>query len=267
MVKIVIKAEKVCCQSGQHYLLKDIDWEVKQGEHWIVFGLNGSGKTTLLSAIAGYKQHTAGKLEVLGQVYDDTTLFSLSKQIGWVSASFFDKYYSSETVLCIVLSGLFGTLGIGAEISDQDVQKARALLEQWHIGHKSDMPFSMLSKGEQQNVLIARALISDPKILVLDEPGTGLDVFARENLLQWVKLIAETTETTIIYVTHYPEEIQPCFEKCLLLQHGQVLANGSIDEVFQSDVLSNVLGEPVMVQKNENGTVMLQRKNRKEEDL
>ena len=103
--------------------------------------------------------------------------------------------------------------------------------------------------------------------MVLDEPGTGLDVFARENLLQWVKLIAETTETTIIYVTHYPEEIQPCFEKCLLLQHGQVLANGSIDEVFQSDVLSNVLGEPVMVQKNENGTVMLQRKNRKEEDL
>ena len=167
----------------------------------------------------------------------------------------------------IVLSGLFGTLGVGAEISDQDVKKARALLEQWHVGHKSDMPFSMLSKGEQQNVLIARALISDPKILVLDEPGTGLDVFARENLLQWVKKIAETTDITIIYVTHYPEEIQSCFEKCLLLQHGQVLANGNIDETFRSGVLSNVLGEPVMVQKNENGLLILQRKNRKEEEL
>ncbi len=259
MAKTVIKAEKLCCQSGQHYLLKNIDWEVRQGEHWIVFGLNGSGKTTLLSAIAGYKQHTAGTLEVLGQIYNDTNLFSLSKQIGWVSASFFDKYYSSETVLRIVLSGLFGTLGIGGEIADEDVWKAKALLKQWHIDHKSDMPFFMLSKGEQQNVLIARALISEPQILVLDEPGTGLDVLARENLLQWVKEMADTTNVTIIYVTHYPEEIQSCFEKCLLLQHGQVLANGKIDDIFNSEALSDLLGEPVVVRKDEAGCFMLQK--------
>lgn len=249
MEKTVIKAEKLCCQSGQHYLLKDIDWEVKQGERWIVFGLNGSGKTTLLSAIAGYKKPTAGVLEVLGQTYNDITLFSLSKQIGWVSSSFFDKQYHNETVLRIVLSGIFGTLGISHEINDQDIQKAKDLLHQWRVAHKCDVPFSMLSKGEQQNVLIVRALISDPQILVLDEPGTGLDVFARKNLLQQVKQLAETTNITMIYVTHYPEEIQSCFKKCLLLQQGRVLANGRIDDIFNSSTLSRLLDTPITVEK------------------
>lgn len=260
MAKIVIKAEKLCCQSGQHYLLKNIDWEVREGEHWIVFGLNGSGKTTLLSAIAGYKKHTEGTLEVLGETYNEENLLTLSKKVGWVSASFFDKYYTSETVLQIVLSGLSGSLGLDAEITDQDVCQAKALLAEWGIAHKSDMPFSMLSKGEQQNVLIARALISNPQILVLDEPGTGLDVFARGSLLRWVREIAETTNITIIYVTHYPEEIQTCFEKCLMLQHGQILASGDINRVFNSDALSGLLGEEVIVQKNEKGCITLEKK-------
>lgn len=107
------------------------------------------------------------------------------------------------------------------------------------------MPFSMLSKGEQQNVLIARALMSEPQILVLDEPGTGLDVLAREEMLQHVNHLAETTKITIIYVTHYPEEIQSCFDHCLLLQHGKVLAQGTIQDIFQDGVLSDLLQIPV----------------------
>lgn len=252
---IVIKADKLCCQSGTHYLLKDISWEVKQGDHWIVFGLNGSGKTTLLSAIAGYKQPTDGVLEVFAQRYSDDNIFELSKQIGWISASFFDKYYTGETVLNIVLSGMFGTLGISDAITDADVIRAKELMQQWNIAHKSDMPFSMLSKGEQQNVLIARALMGDPKILVLDEPGTGLDVLAREQMMERVRYLAETTDITMIYVTHYPEEIQSCFDQCLVMQHGRVIANSTVEEIFNSDTLSRLLQCNVNVHRNEAGII------------
>lgn len=255
----MIKAQNLCCQSGKHYLLKDISWEVRQGEHWVVFGLNGSGKTTLLSAIAGYKQPTEGTLEVFGQQYGDDTIFDLSKQIGWVSASFFDKYYTGETVLYIVLSGMFGTLGISDTVTDADVCRAKKLMQQWHIAHKCDMPFSMLSKGEQQNVLIARAMMGNPKILVLDEPGTGLDVLAREQMMQYVRQLAETTDITIIYVTHYPEEIQNCFTKCLMMQNGMVIAKGSVDELFESATLSRLLQCKVMVETTSSGTMLFRR--------
>ena len=259
MNETVIKTEKLCCQSGKHYLLKDITWEVKRGEHWVVFGLNGSGKTTLLSAIAGYKQPTEGKLEVLGQHYSEDTIFSLSRRIGWISASFFDKYYTGETVLYIVLSGLFGTLGISDTITDADVIRAKALMKEWNIAHKSDMPFSMLSKGEQQNVLIARALMGNPEILVLDEPGTGLDVIAREGMMERVRYLAENTDITIIYVTHYPEEIQDCFDKCLLMQQGKILANGTVEEIFNSKKLSEILNCQVRVQKDTSGVISLKK--------
>ena len=251
----VIKAEKLCCQSGMHYLLKDISWEVKQGEHWVVFGLNGSGKTTLLSAIAGYKQPTDGVLEVFGQKYNDDNIFELSKQIGWISASFFDKYYTGETVLYIVLSGLYGTLGVSDTITDADVVRAKMLMGEWNIAHKSDMPFSMLSKGEQQNVLIARAMMGNPKILVLDEPGTGLDVLAREQMMARVAQLAETTDITIIYVTHYPEEIQDCFDRCMMMQYGKVIACDTVEHVFNSASLSHLLQCDVVVSQNEQGTI------------
>lgn len=267
MTETVVRAEKLCCQSGQHYLLKDIDWEVKKGEHWVVFGLNGSGKTTLLNTIAGFRRPTKGGLQVMGQSYRNDNLLALSKQVGWVSASFFDKYYTKETVLRIVLSGLFGTLGISSDITDADVQRARNLLEQWNVVHKIDMPFSMLSKGEQQNVLIARALLSDPQILVLDEPGTGLDVLARDQLLQQVKHLALTTDITMIYVTHYPEEIQSCFEHCLLLREGQVVVNGLVAEIFNSDMLSELLQCQIVVEKNANGVITLQRAGKAGETL
>lgn len=260
MCENVIRAKKLCCQSGKHYLLKDVDWDVCRGEHWIVFGLNGSGKTTLLSAIAGFKQPTDGLLEVLGQQYNKDNLFEFSRKIGWVSASFFDKYYTGETVLRIVLSGLSGTLGISGDITDQDVCLAKKMLKQWNIIHKCDMPFSMLSKGEQQNVLLARAMIAEPEILVLDEPGTGLDVLAREQLLQKVQMLATETNLTLIYVTHYPEEIQSCFQKCLLLQNGRVLTSGNVTDIFNGEMLSDLLQCPVVVERDGRGTITLHRR-------
>lgn len=235
------------CKSGYKYILKDIDWEVKKGEHWVVFGMNGSGKTTLLSIVAGYKEHTHGELEVLGQTYNDDNILDIRKRIGWVSGSFYDKCLSSETALEIVLAGKFATLGLCCDVTDQDVVRAKALLTELRLKNKINYPFDLLSKGERQNVLIARALMSNPELLILDEPCTGLDVFAREYLLSTIRDLAEQTEVTIIFVTHYTEEIMDVFPNCLLLQNGRIYAKDRTENLFNSQQMSQFLNYPVEV--------------------
>lgn len=248
MVQTVIKAEKLCYQSGRRYLLRDIDWEVRQGEHWVVFGMNGSGKTTLLSLIAGYRKQTSGHLYVLDETYGKDNVIALRKKIGWVSSSFFDKYFSKESALHIVLTGRTSTFCPDESITEQDVIRAKILLRRFNLGDKVDHSYHMMSKGEQQSVLIARALLADPEILALDEPGTGLDIQARETMLQVVRQLAEETNITLIYVTHYPEEILDAFDKCLLLRNGRVFAAGSITDLMTSKKLSEFLEKPVSVQ-------------------
>ena len=245
---VIIKANKLCLQSGKRYLLRDIDWEVKRGEHWLVFGMNGCGKTTLLGTVAGFKSQTGGTLEVFGQPYTNENILELRSKIGWVSGSFFDKCYSHESALNIVLSGLFGTLGIQFSITDTQIRQAKALLREMRMGEKINTPFDFMSKGEQQNVLIARALMAEPEILVLDEPGTGLDLYAREHMLQTVQELAEKRQVTVIYVTHYPEEIQPFLQKTLLMQDGKVFAQGNTEDIMTSENISALLQDTVTIQ-------------------
>lgn len=243
-MSVIAKVKNVNCKTGNHYLLHDINWEIHEGEHWLIFGMNGCGKTTLLSLLAGYKSPSSGSIEVFGKEYTKETIFEMRKKVGWVSGSFFDKLYKNETTLQIILSGLTGTYNIDDSITAIDVQKAKKLMRALHIEEKMNAPFSNLSKGERQNVLIARALINDPKILVLDEPGTGLDVYARENMKSIVKNLAEHKNVTILYVTHYPEEIQPFMNKTLLLRNGCVYAKGDTAEIFKEERLSRLFGEP-----------------------
>jgi iron complex transport system ATP-binding protein len=128
MSELIVEVRDLCCKLGKQYLLNHIDWNVYEGEHWAIFGTNGSGKTTLLSIIAGFKSPTCGTLSVLGQEYNEENIFELRRQVGWVSSSFFDRYFKNETVLQIVLSGLTGSFNITYEISDADVRKAKKLL-------------------------------------------------------------------------------------------------------------------------------------------
>lgn len=243
--EIVVQATQLGCKVGHCYLLRDINWTIERGEHWVVFGMNGSGKTTLLSILAGFNSYTHGEVTVFGQQYTRENILALRKRIGWVSSSFYDKCYGSESVLDIVLSGLSGTLGIGGRIHDADILKAKMLLRELHMGPKMTASFDILSKGERQNVLIARALITEPEILVLDEPGTGLDVYAREYMLSTVRELAERTQITMIYVTHYIEEILPVFEHCLLLKNGRITAQGDTEKLFTEQALSEFLDYPV----------------------
>ncbi len=247
-MKEVVRLNDLTCLAGNNALLSNIDWTINKGEHWIVFGLNGSGKTTLLSIIAGFRDFSSGSVEVFGSPYEEDNILEKRKRVGWISSSFFDKYYQRESVLNIVLSGISGKLGKNTwDISNSDIKRAKSLLIELGLKDKLHRTFDLLSKGERQNVLIARALISDPELLILDEPGTGLDVFAREYMLETVKMLAEDPERTIIYVTHYTEEILSIFDKCLLLKNGKIYSTGNSKELFTDDKMSEFLDNPAKV--------------------
>ena len=239
------------CKAGYKYLLRDISWQVAPGEHWVVFGANGSGKTTLLSIIAGFKHYTAGCVKVFGENFSNDNILAIRKRIGWVSSSFFDKYYSKESALHIVLSGRNGTLGLDDDITLEDVWLAKTLLAELQLGDKINRTFDMLSKGERQNVLIARALIGGPEILILDEPCTGLDVYNRSYLFSTIEELSKEKHLSIIYVTHYAEEITPLFQKALLLKNGHIFAAGDTSAVFNDQTIGELLGYPVEIRQED----------------
>ena len=246
-----VKIDNMSCIAGNRYILKNINWEIHKGDHWLLFGMNGCGKTTLLSIVAGFKSHDLGNVEVFGEDFNKTNILQLRKRIGWISASFFDKVYHPEKVLDIVLSGLNGTLGRSFGISNQDIAAAKELLQELHVGHKIESSFDQLSKGERQNVLIARALISEPELLILDEPGTGLDIFAREYMLQTVIDLAKDRDTTIVYVTHYPEEILPLFDQCALMKDGAFYQIGKTVDIFTEENISGFIQNKVKIQSQQ----------------
>lgn len=251
---MMIQAEEMCCRSGRRFLLNHINWNVEKGDHWLIFGLNGSGKTTLLSTIAGFKPITSGNLTVLGKKYNKETIFALRKKVGMISNSLFDRVYHNESALEIVLSGLFGTFNVSFELKDTDIRFAKSLLRELRMGEKMYQAFGTMSKGERQNVLIARALITKPEILLLDEPNSGLDVYARAHLYETVFQLAASGKVTIIYVTHYPEEIPSFINKALFMRNGQIYAQGAIDKMMQSKKVSSLINEEATVTRDVIGT-------------
>lgn len=251
MENTIIEASHLSVKVGHRYILRDINWSVKKGEHWVVFGMNGCGKTTLLSIVAGVKFQTEGKLTVFGEPYSNENILNFRKKIGWVSASFYDKLYTKESVLDIVLSGKFGTLGLRWGIEDADIQLAKKLLKELSLSDKQNRSFATLSKGERQNVLIARSLLSKPEILILDEPCTGLDLYNRVHLFSTIRELAQKSNITIIYVTHYVDEVLDIFDHALFLRQGMVSNYGSVEEMFTSENMTKLIEYPVVMDTSE----------------
>ncbi len=255
--EIVIDAAELSYQVGRQYLLQEVSWRIKLGEHWILFGLNGSGKTTLLSILAGYNEQTEGSLRVFGQAYDAQNLLAHRQKIGLVSSSFFDQYYHEESVLEIVLSAALGTLGLDFDLEEIWVKRAKILLEKLGLTDKTNRSYSTLSKGERENVLIARALLTEPEILMLDEPCAGLDILSREKMLSTVTALADGDKTTLIYVTHYAEEVLPCFEKALFLRQGSVYKSGNREDLFNQDAMGEFLQTKVTITQEAAGRLSI----------
>lgn len=246
----VVRIENVTVRIGTRDVLRDVSWRVGAGEHWAILGRNGSGKTTLLKLIHGevWSYGGRGRVEVLGQRLGACDLPVLRRSIGWVSAAVQQRLYRRQPVLDIVLSGRFATLGLWDQVSEDDRAAARAALSQVGCGHLEERPYAELSQGEQQRVLIARALVSRPALLMLDEPCAGLDFVAREEVLAAVARLAQDPGgPTILYVTHHPEEILPCFRRVLLIEGGRFVAQGDREDVLTGPVLSAAYGTPIQV--------------------
>ena len=247
---MVINMENVSLIKDNAVILNQIHWQVKPGEHWAILGLNGSGKTTLLSILTGYLYPSRGKVSVLGKEFGAYDLRELRKEIGWISSSLQEKLYVRESAREIVLSGKYATIGLYDTPQAEDEARCQQLLDEFSLREFAHRPYQTLSQGEKQRVLIARALMADPSLLIFDEPCTGLDILARENLLQHIQqLAARDQHRTMIYVTHRTEEILPLFRHTLLLEKGQIHASGLAEEILTPEILHNFFKTPVLLEK------------------
>ncbi|HFL0520633.1 TPA: ABC transporter ATP-binding protein [Listeria monocytogenes] len=237
-------------------ILSDINWVVNDKENWAILGLNGSGKTTLLQLLNGYLWPSSGNLQVLGHIFGKTSLPELRKSIGWVSNALDHQLKEYELSEQIVLSGKFASIGIYEKITTAEIDQAKKLLTDCGGISLIGKPYKILSQGERQIVLIARALMASPKLLILDEPCNGLDLFAKNRLLERIKKIAELPESpTMLFVTHHTEEILPCFDNIILLRDGEITHHGKTEKLLTEEVLQNFYQKPVELIRIKDGSI------------
>ncbi len=247
-------------ERGETVILKDIDWQVDRGQHWVVLGANGSGKTSLLSALTGYLFPSGGEISLLGEVYGETDWRELRKRVGIVSSSVRQLMAEDESALVTVASGKYAMIDFWGRLTNDEKAQALKLLQQVECAYLKDRPWDVLSQGERQRVLIGRALMAKPRLLILDEPCAGLDPAARESFLNFIQRLGrQKNSPTLILVTHHVEEIQPVFTHVLLLKDGRVQASGEKADVLTSRNLSKTFGVPAKLRKHgENFTLSLE---------
>jgi iron complex transport system ATP-binding protein len=228
-------------------ILDDVSWRVRASEQWAIVGPNGSGKTALLKITSGYLWPTTGTIAILGHPFGGIDLRELRKRIGWVSSALHELLPRRDSALDIALSGMYGSIGLWAKPPRQSVDRAQALLRFMKCDEVAAQRFGVLSQGEQQKILIARALMSNPQLLVLDEPCAGMDIPARESVLEILERLGRQQGLTLLFVTHHIEEIAPIFSHVLVLKAGSVIAKGRKDRVLTDRVLSEAFALPVGV--------------------
>ncbi|MGM8212363.1 ABC transporter ATP-binding protein [Virgibacillus sp. W0430] len=247
---MVINMTKVSWKRSGKTILTDINWQVNKGEHWAVLGLNGSGKTTLLNMVNGYIWPTTGEVTVLGKKFGKTDLRELRQSIGWVSSSLQERMNGRHLVEDIIVSGKFASIGLyHVETTEADFERAHALMEQLGCAYLYNRTYDTCSNGEKQKILIARGLMSSPKLLILDEPTSGLDCIARDELLHALQnLLQSKTAPTLIYVTHHIEEVLPIFSHTLLMKQETIYDQGKRKDVLTEKNLSAFFEKPVLVE-------------------
>lgn len=249
-----IALEDVSLVRSRRLILDGIHWSIAPGTHWVVLGANGSGKTTLLMVLAGYHWPTRGRVTVLGRRFGEIDLRELRKDIGWVGSFLQAQIPSNQKPLDLIVSGRYAAVGrIFQQPTAEDRELAGNLAERLECSNILESSYGVLSQGEKQRLLIARALMARPRLLILDEPCAGLDLVAREKLLRSLERLGRAPDCpTFVFVTHHLEEIIPVISHVLVLKDGRVLAQGPKDEVLTSPVLSRAFGISIEVAR-ENG--------------
>lgn len=249
----VLDLQDVTIRRGTTTILDGVSWRIREGERWVVLGRNGAGKTTLLQVASGRMHPTGGAAELLGNRLGHVDVFELRPRIGLSSASLADKIPTGELVRDVVLTAAYGVTGRWREAYDElDETRASDLLRAFGVEHLADRYFGTLSEGERKRVQIARALMADPELLLLDEPAAGLDLGGREELVAALAELADDPRSPVlVLVTHHVEEIPPGFTHLLLLRDGKVHASGPIEEVLTAEQLSGAFGLDLVLDRRE----------------
>jgi len=251
----VLELSGISVVRDRNRILDSVDWTVESDQRWVVLGPNGAGKTTLLQVASATTHATSGKASLLGEPMGKTDVFEVRPRIGFASTALARRIPGNETVLDVVMTAAYSVTGRWNEkYEDVDVRRASRVLGEWKLEHLEGRMFGTLSDGEQKRVQIARSVMTDPELLLLDEPAASLDLGAREELLQLLGSFASSAESpAMVMVTHHVEEIPPGFTHALLLAEGEVQASGPIAEVITGDNLSDTFGLELVVSTSENG--------------
>ena len=245
----VLRLDDVSLHRGTTRILTHVTWSVDEGQYWVLLGPNGAGKTTIARIAAARLFPSAGTVEVLGERLGRVDISELHPRIGLCSSALARTVMGGESVLSVVLSASYGKVGVWREeYEDLDVERARALLDALGAAPLARRPWGSLSSGERKRVEIARALMPDPELLVLDEPAAGLDVAGRELLLAALsEIIAAPGAPSMLLVTHHLEEIPVGFTHALALREGMVRGTGPLGGVLTDEVMSDTFGLPLEV--------------------
>ena len=256
--RAVLQVEGLRITRGKDVILDDISWRVERGEHWVILGANGSGKTSLLSALTAYLTPSSGNVQVLGAAYGRTDWRELRKHVGLVSSSIRQMIGDEATALEVVVSGKEATLNFWGKIAAADRERGLKLLRQVEGTALAERRWAVLSQGERQRVLIGRALMASPDLLILDEPCAGLDPLARDGFVEFLqRLGGKRRAPALVLVTHHVEEIAPVFTHALLLRSGRVLASERKELVLTSAGLTAAFGAPMRLRRDSDGRYAL----------
>ena len=251
IARSVLEVSGVSVERGGVKILRDISWRVTGGQHWVILGANGSGKTSLLSALTGYLMPTSGEVSLLGHRYGESDWRELRKQVGIVSSSVRQMMSDDEPALETVVSGKYAMIDFWGRVTRRDRVRGMKLLRQVECAYLAERPWRVLSQGERQRVLIGRALMARPRLLILDEPCAGLDPAAREHFQQFIQRLGRSQNSpALVLVTHHVEEIMPVFCQVLVLKHGRVLAAGRKSETLTPEILSSAFNAKVALKSH-----------------
>ncbi|NBD23474.1 ABC transporter ATP-binding protein [Paenibacillus glycinis] len=242
----MISLKDITFRRGERQILNGINLHMNDGEHWVILGRNGCGKTTLLEMMTGYEFPTSGTVDVLGNRYGECDVREVRKQIGYISQSVMEKLTLRDPVWEVVATGEYAFLRFYQEIDEGVRLKALSLLAEVGLLHTAEQSLGSLSQGERKKVMLARALMLEPKLLIMDEPCAGLDLYEREKLLIDLGRLGRR-DMAIVYVTHHMEEIIPLFTHVALVQNGEIAAAGPKKEVLSAESLSAAYDWPVDV--------------------
>ena len=249
MGRELLHYENVCFRRDGRPILDNVNWHIEDGEHWALLGLNGAGKSTLLSMIPAYQIPTTGTLRVFGHEFGKYAWPKIKSRLGFVSSALgqFQSTLDKQVVEDVIISGAFSSIGIYQEVAPEVRERGMQLLAEFGLSHLEGHRFHTLSAGEQRRVLLARSIMANPDLLILDEPCSGLDLPARAQFLRTVATLVAEQRTPIIYVSHQIEEILPFITHAAILREGKMVYTGPKHKVLTDDNLSDVFGIPVQV--------------------